>query len=200
MFLKSNCNAFKIHVLYNILFCILSLNKTISSKWQRQKSIMIQCAVLWLMRSVWVYVSYLKFIKTLPVMLFHAILNKVFNKLSSTKFIYISPMNSQGHTGNLLRSADKVGRPFWFCSVFSFFYYYSFLFFSTATCVSRFLRDFSTNLHEIWHVDSPWWDEQTEYFFKSIGPGVGIRRGPKVLLCFIIGKTLYTVRRDKNFT
>ena len=26
------------------------------------------------------------------------------------------------------------------------------------------------------------------------------RRGPKVLLCFIIGKTLYTVRRDKNFT
>ena len=100
----------------------------------------------------------------------------------------------------LLRSADKVGRPFCFCSVFSFFYYYSFLFFSTATCVSRFLRDFSTNLHEIWQVDSPWWDEQTEYFFKSIGPGVGIRRGPKVLLCFIIGKTLYTVRRDKNFT
>ena len=40
----------------------------------------------------------------------------------------------------------------------------------------------------------------TEYFFKSIGPGVGTRRGPKVLLCFIIGKTLYTVRRDKNFT
>ena len=37
-------------------------------------------------------------------------------------------------------------------------------------------------------------------FFKSIGPGVGIRRGPKFLLCFIIGKTLYTVRRDKNFT
>ena len=36
--------------------------------------------------------------------------------------------------------------------------------------------------------------------FKSIGQGVGIRRGPKVLLCFIIGKTLYTVRRDKNFT
>ena len=98
----------------------------------------------------------------------------------------------------LLRSADKVGRPFCFCSVFSFFY--SFLFFSTATCVSRFLRDFSTNLHEIWHVDSPWWDEQTEYFFKSIGPGVGTGRGPKVLLCFIIGKTLYTVRRDKNFT
>ena len=37
-------------------------------------------------------------------------------------------------------------------------------------------------------------------FFKSMGPGVGIRRGPNVLLCFIIGKTLYTVRRDKNFT
>ena len=37
-------------------------------------------------------------------------------------------------------------------------------------------------------------------FFKSIGPGVGTGRGPKVLLCFIIGKTLYTVRRDKNFT
>ena len=68
------------------------------------------------------------------------------------------------------------------------------------TCVSRFLPYFSTNLAEIWHVDSPWWDEQTEYFCKSIGPGVGTRRGPKVLLCFIIGKTLYTVRRDKKFT
>ena len=32
------------------------------------------------------------------------------------------------------------------------------------------------------------------------GPGVGTGRGPKVLLCFIIGKTLYAVRRDKNFT
>ena len=84
--------------------------------------------------------------------------------------------------------------------LFFLFFYYSFLFFSTATCVLRFLHYFSTNLDEIWHVDSPWWDEQTEYFFKSIGPGVGIRRGPKVLLCFIIGKTLYTVRRDKNFT
>ena len=84
--------------------------------------------------------------------------------------------------------------------LFFLFFYYSFLFFSTATCVLRFLHYFSTNLDEIWHVDSPWWDEQTEYFFKSIGPGVGIRRGPIVLLCFIIGKTLYTVRRDKNFT
>ena len=37
-------------------------------------------------------------------------------------------------------------------------------------------------------------------FFKSIEAGVGIRRGPKFLLYFIIGKTLYTVRRDKNFT
>ena len=84
--------------------------------------------------------------------------------------------------------------------LFFLFFYYSFLFFSTATCVLRFLHHFSTNLDEIWHVDRPWWDEQTEYFFKSIGPGVGIRRGPKVLLCFIIGKTLYTVRRDKKFT
>ena len=33
----------------------------------------------------------------------------------------------------------------------------------------------------------------------SIEPRVRIRRGPKVLLCFIIGKTLYTVRRNKNF-
>ena len=64
--------------------------------------------------------------------------------------------------------------------LFFLFFYYSFLFFSTATCVLRFLHYFSTNLNEIWHVDSPWWDEQTEYFFKSIGPGVGIRRGPKV--------------------
>ena len=84
--------------------------------------------------------------------------------------------------------------------LFFLFFYYSFLFFSTATCVLRFLHYFSTNLDEIWHVDSPWWDEQTEYFFKSIWPGVGIRRSPIVLLCFIIGKTLYTVRRDKNFT
>ena len=74
---------------------------------------------------------------------------------------------------------DAVSRPFCFCSVFSFFYY-SFLFFSTATCVPRFLHYFSTDLDEIWHVDSPWWDEQTEYFFKSVGPGVGIGRGPKV--------------------
>ena len=99
-----------------------------------------------------------------------------------------------------LRSADKVGRPFCFCSVSYYYFFSSFLFFFTATCEPRFLRHFSTNLHEIWHVDSPWWDEPTEYFFKSTGPGVGIRRGPKVLLCFIIGKTLYTVRRDKNFT
>ena len=102
----------------------------------------------------------------------------------------------------LLRSADYVGRPFSFCSV-SYFYYsffLSFLFFSTADFLQRFLRHFSTDLYQIWHVDSPWWDEQQEYFFKSIEPRVGIRRGPKVLLCFIIGKTLHTVRRDKNFT
>ena len=37
-------------------------------------------------------------------------------------------------------------------------------------------------------------------YFKSIGPRVGTGRGPKILLCLIIGKTLYTVRRDKNFT
>ena len=42
--------------------------------------------------------------------------------------------------------------------------------------------------------------KEPEYNFKSIEPGVGTGRGPKVLLCFIIGKTLYTVRRDKNFT
>ena len=39
--------------------------------------------------------------------------------------------------------------------LFFLFFYYSFLFFSTATCVLRFLRHFSTNLDEIWHVDSP---------------------------------------------
>ena len=43
-------------------------------------------------------------------------------------------------------------------------------------------------------------DEEPEYNFKSIGPGVGTGRGPKVLLCFIIGKILYGMRRDKNFT
>ena len=84
--------------------------------------------------------------------------------------------------------------------LFFLFFYYTFLFSFQLTCVSRFLPYFSINLDEIWHVDSPWWDEQTEYYFKSIRPGVGTGRGPKVLLCFIIGKTLYTVRRDKNFT
>ena len=100
----------------------------------------------------------------------------------------------------LLRSAWRSQQTFLFLFCFFLFFYYSFLFFSTATCVLQFLRQFSTNLDEIWHVDSPWWDEQTEYFFKSIGPGVGTGRGAKVLLCFIIGKTLYTLRRDKNFT
>ena len=84
--------------------------------------------------------------------------------------------------------------------LFLLFIILSFLFFSTADFLQRFLRYFSTNLNEIWQVYSPWWDEEPEYNLKSIGPGVGIRRGPKVLLCFIIGKTLYTVRRDKSFT
>ena len=39
--------------------------------------------------------------------------------------------------------------------LFFLFFYYSFLFFSTATCVLRFLHYFSTNLDEIWHDDSP---------------------------------------------
>ena len=109
------------------------------------------------------------------------------------------PVSVDAHT--LLRSAWRSQQTFLFLFCFFFFFIInSFLFFSTATCVLRFLRQFSTNLDEIWHVDSPWWDEQTEYFFKSIGPGVGTGRGPKVLLCFIIGKTLYTLRRDKNFT
>ena len=59
----------------------------------------------------------------------------------------------------LLRSADKVGRPFCFCSV-SYYFFYSFFFFFTAICVSRFLPYFSTNLDKIWHVDSTWWDEE----------------------------------------
>ena len=110
---------------------------------------------------------------------------------SSVLFLIISLL--------LLRSADKVGRPFCFCSV-SYYFFSSFLFFFTATCELQFLRHFSTYLDEICYVDSPWCDEQTEYFFKSIGLGVGTGRGPKILLCFIIGKTLYSVRRDKNFT
>ena len=56
----------------------------------------------------------------------------------------------------LLRSADYVGRPFCFCCVSYYFYYYSFLFFSTANFLQRFLRHFSTDLDQIWHVDSPW--------------------------------------------
>ena len=88
---------------------------------------------------------------------------------------------------------------FLFCFLFLLFFL-SFLFFSTADFLQRFLRHFSTDLYQIWHVDSPWWDKEPEYNFKSIGPGVWTGRGSKVLLCFIIGKTLYTVRRDKNFT
>ena len=90
-----------------------------------------------------------------------------------------------------------------FLFLFSFFFllfFLSFLFFSTAEFLQRCLRYFSTNLYEIRHVYSPWWDEEPEYNFKSIGPGIGTRRGPKVLLCSIIGKTLYTKRRDNNFT
>ena len=86
-----------------------------------------------------------------------------------------------------------------FCFLFLLFFL-SFLFFSTADFLQRFLSYFSTDLDQIWHVHSPWWDEEPKYNFKSIGPGVWTGRGPKVLLCFIIGKTLYTVRRDKNFT
>ena len=36
--------------------------------------------------------------------------------------------------------------------------------------------------------------------FSPVQFGVGTGRGPKVLLCFIIGENLYRVRRDKNFT
>ena len=100
----------------------------------------------------------------------------------------------------LFKVCRQSRKTFLFLFCFFFFFIILFYFSLPPTCVSRFLPYFSTNLAEIWHVDSPWWDEQTEYFCKSIGPGVGTRRGPKVLLCFIIGKTLYTVRRDKNFT
>ena len=41
----------------------------------------------------------------------------------------------------------------WSSLVLSFFFF-------TAICVSRFLPYFSTNLDEIWHVDSTWWDEE----------------------------------------
>ena len=36
--------------------------------------------------------------------------------------------------------------------------------------------------------------------FSPIQFGVGTGRDPKVLLCFIIGITLYSVRRDKIFS
>ena len=52
-----------------------------------------------------------------------------------------------------LRSADYVGRPFCFFSVS--YYYFSFLFFSTAVFLSGFLRHFSTDLDQIWRTDSP---------------------------------------------
>ena len=52
-----------------------------------------------------------------------------------------------------LRSADYVGRPYCFCSV-SYYYYFSFLFFSTAVFLLGFLRHFSIDLNQIWHIDS----------------------------------------------
>ena len=52
---------------------------------------------------------------------------------------------------------------FLFCFLFLLFFL-SFLFFSTANFLQRFLRHFSTDLYQIWHVDSPWWDEEPEYF------------------------------------
>ena len=97
----------------------------------------------------------------------------------------------------LLRSADVRRKTFLFLLCFLLFFN---LFFSTAGFLQRFLHYFSTDLDQIWQAHSPWWDKESEYNFNSIGPGVGTGRGPKVLLCFIIGKTLYTVRRDKNFT
>ena len=100
----------------------------------------------------------------------------------------------------LLRSADKVGRPFCFlfCFLLFFFFFLIFLYRSPAS------RDFSVISQPISMkfgmlivLDET---NRLNIFFKSIRLGVGIRRGPKILLCFIIGKTLYTVRRDKNFT
>ena len=88
-----------------------------------------------------------------------------------------------------------------FLFLFCFFFlllFSSFFFFLTATCVSRSLPYASIYLDDILHVYSPRWDEQMLEI--SIGLGVGTRRGDKFLLCFIIGKPLYTVRKDKNFT
>ena len=100
----------------------------------------------------------------------------------------------------LLRSADKVGRPFCFCSV-SYYYFFLLSYFSLPPPASR---DYSVISQPILMkfgmltvLDKT---NRLNIFFKSIGPGVGTGRGPKILLCFIIGQTLYTVRRDKNFT
>ena len=57
-----------------------------------------------------------------------------------------------------------VGFPYRFNSS-----YFSFLFFSTADFLQRFLRHFSTDRDPIWHVDSPWWDKQTEYNLRVEG-------------------------------
>ena len=101
----------------------------------------------------------------------------------------------------LLRSADKVGRPFCFCSVFSFFFFIILSYFSfqqTASLdFSLISQPVSMKFGMLIVFDET---NRLNIFFKSIGPGVGTGRGPKVLLCFIIGKPLYAVRRDKNFT
>ena len=48
-----------------------------------------------------------------------------------------------------LRSADKVGRPFCFCSVSYYFFIILSYFSLPPTCVMRFLLYFLTNLNEI---------------------------------------------------
>ena len=68
----------------------------------------------------------------------------------------ISPVNSVlGHLSVSFSWALAdlpVGFPYRFNSSY---FYYSFLFFSTADFLQRFLRYFSTDHGEIWHVDSP---------------------------------------------
>ena len=54
---------------------------------------------------------------------------------------------------SLLRSADKVGRPFCCCIVFSLFLLLLLFYFFPTICVLRFLCYFSSDLSDIWPVD-----------------------------------------------
>ena len=76
------------------------------------------------------------------------IINSVFNKMEET---------FQSNTldwSSLVKVCRQSRKTFLFLFCFFFFFIILFYFSLPPTCVSRFLRYFSTNLADIWHVDS----------------------------------------------